>query len=102
MNDHPAAPPLEFVIIIHPYPPSGLQLLEDVEYFMAEMREAGEEIDIVELACSLTSTGHDVKVRQALGGGENCFKNLYHEFLLVKVPLHSIHRRVLALSLIHI
>jgi hypothetical protein len=65
--------------------PLLLQVKADVLFFLQLMREQHEVVDIVDLACSLSSVGHDVKVRQAVGGGQNCFKNLHHEFLLVKV-----------------
>lgn len=60
------------------------QLEADVSYFKATMAAEGE-VDIVDLACLLASVGHDVRVRSALGGGtSNYFRNLSHEFLLVK------------------
>jgi hypothetical protein len=62
-----------------------LQLKADVSYFMCQAEDEGVEVDIVDLACSLTCMGYDTKVRYAEGGGTNCFKNLFHEFLLIKV-----------------
>lgn len=61
------------------------QLKADVTYFRRQLlRGGGSKFCIVELACSLTHLGHDVKVRYAEGGGPNCFRNLFHEFLLVR------------------
>jgi hypothetical protein len=67
-----------------------MQLKDDVIRFVrqANQEEPGQPLDIVDLACALVSVGHQVKVRQAVGGGQNCFKNLYHEFILVKVWHH--------------
>lgn len=42
-------------------------------------------VDIVGLGCNLSNLGYEIKVRYAEGGGANCFKNLCHEFILVKV-----------------
>lgn len=62
-----------------------VQVRSDVLFFLQLMKEGDTEGDVVDLACSLASLGHGVTVRQAVGGGENCFKNLFHEFLLIKV-----------------
>jgi hypothetical protein len=82
-------------VALHTRPPApmltqcaSVQLKADVTYFARELhdREAVDStVDIVDLACSLASLGHEVKVRYAEGGGPNCFRNLFHEFLLVKV-----------------
>lgn len=63
----------------------SLQLRTDVTYFSTQLRAEEGELDIVHLACKLVDVGHDVVVRSAVGGGTDCFRNLYHDFLLVKV-----------------
>lgn len=65
-----------------------MQLKADVTYFRRQLG-GGPSVDIVDLACSLTHLGHEVKVRYAEGGGPNCFRNLFHEFLLVKVRFRA-------------
>ena len=55
-------------------------------FFLQLMKEGDTEGDVVDLACSLASLGHGVTVQSGCRrGGENCFKNLFHEFLLIKV-----------------
>jgi hypothetical protein len=80
-----------------------MQLKADVTYLRRQLlAEAGNEtasLDIVEMACGLANVGHDVKVRSAEGGGPNCFRNLFHEFLLVKVRVYLLHNDLLLLLL---
>ncbi len=61
------------------------QLLRDITRFQKVMlREEGQVCTVV-LASKLSSVGYNVSVRKALGsGGENCFRNLRHEFVLVR------------------
>lgn len=61
-----------------------LQLKADVQFFTRNTAD-GAAVDIVGLACDLANLGYEIKVRYAEGGGANCFKNLCHEFILVKV-----------------
>lgn len=61
-----------------------LQLKADVQFFTRSTADRCA-VDIVDLACDLASLGYEIKVRYAEGGGANCFKNLCHEFILVKV-----------------
>lgn len=61
-----------------------LQLKADVQFFTRSSADRGAA-DIVGLGCSLANLGYEIKVRYAEGGGANCFKNLCHEFILVKV-----------------
>lgn len=53
----------------------------------ARSNGGGGAVDIVGLGCSLANLGYEIKVRYAEGGGANCFKNLCHEFIIVKVLL---------------
>jgi hypothetical protein len=62
-----------------------MQVQADVLSSLQLLREEHDEFDIADLASLLTSAGRSVKLRQAVGGGDNCFQNLNHEFLLVKV-----------------
>lgn len=67
-----------------------LQLRQDVLSFVRCMREDNFDVDPIDLACSLASMGYSCRMRRAVGGnigGQDCFKNLFHEFLLVKVRL---------------
>eukprot|EP00892_Ulva_mutabilis_P000211 jgi/Ulvmu1/10190/UM006_0146.1 len=59
------------------------QLKADVQFFSRSNSETGVA-DILGLACNLANLGYEIKVRYAEGGGANCFKNLCHEFILVK------------------
>lgn len=68
-----------------------LQLKADVQFFTRSTADRCA-VDIVDLACDLASLGYEIKVRYAEGGGANCFKNLCHEFILVKVL--ALHLRV--------
>jgi uncharacterized protein (TIGR01615 family) len=60
------------------------RLMSDVNSFRRVLLREGSELDTVELASKLSSFGYSVSVRSALGGGISCFRNLRHEFLLVR------------------
>ncbi|EFJ49897.1 hypothetical protein VOLCADRAFT_89362 [Volvox carteri f. nagariensis] len=57
-----------------------MKLLRDVRYFVNEERDP----DAILLATKLSAVGYSVNVRTALGGGTACFRNLRHEFLMVR------------------
>ncbi|GAX80218.1 hypothetical protein CEUSTIGMA_g7656.t1 [Chlamydomonas eustigma] len=60
------------------------RLISDVSSFRRVLLREGSELDTVELASKLSSFGYSVSVRSALGGGNSCFRNLRHDFLLVR------------------
>lgn len=60
------------------------KLLRDVRAFKkAVLREEGAA-DTVVLATKLANVGYTLTLRKALGGGAACFRNLRHEFLVVR------------------
>eukprot|EP00195_Chlamydomonas_chlamydogama_P013006 CAMPEP_0202901194 /NCGR_PEP_ID=MMETSP1392-20130828/13871_1 /ASSEMBLY_ACC=CAM_ASM_000868 /TAXON_ID=225041 /ORGANISM="Chlamydomonas chlamydogama, Strain SAG 11-48b" /LENGTH=294 /DNA_ID=CAMNT_0049587715 /DNA_START=242 /DNA_END=1126 /DNA_ORIENTATION=+ len=60
------------------------KLLMDVQLLKRHMLQSEGEVNTVHLANQLSDAGYTVSVRNALGGGSSCFRNLRHEFLLVK------------------
>ena len=68
-----------------------MQLQKDVSYFRSQQLAEEGKVDLVDLACQLASIGHEVVVRSAVGGGVNCFRNLYHEFLYVRVSSFDLY-----------
>lgn len=64
-----------------------MQLLRDVRCFIKSLLyEAPDspDADAVELASRLAAMGYSLAVRSALGGGSSCFRNLRHEFLVIR------------------
>lgn len=61
------------------------RLLSDVQQFKAAVFEEEGRSDIVVLATKLAAIGYQVAIRTALGGGtgQECFRNLHHEFLVI-------------------
>ena len=62
-----------------------LQLLSDVRQFKAAVLQEDGRNDIVVLATKLAAVGYNVAIRTAVGGGvgQQCFRNLHHEFLII-------------------
>lgn len=62
-----------------------LQLRRDVETILESIVREDGKVDIVVLASRLALIGHKVSIRTAMGGGsgQECFRNLSYEFVLV-------------------
>jgi hypothetical protein len=65
-------------------PPPSLQLLRDTVIYKARLLIEEGSCDTVTLAAKLSSVGYSVSVRHTVAGGQMSFKNLKHEYLLVK------------------
>jgi uncharacterized protein (TIGR01615 family) len=50
------------------------------------LQREGADCDAVVLALRLALVGYQASVRQAIGGGSACFRNLRHEFINVRAP----------------
>ncbi|KAG2441489.1 hypothetical protein HXX76_003111 [Chlamydomonas incerta] len=71
----------------HKPPPSrlGAQLLADVKDIIGQLGPGPYvQSQLPALAARLLEQGYDVSVREALGGGSECFKSLRHSFLVVR------------------
>jgi uncharacterized protein (TIGR01615 family) len=60
------------------------KLLRDMVGFRKSLVAEESSCDPVLLAVMLSNVGYSISLRNALGGGQNRFRNLYHEFLLVQ------------------
>eukprot|EP00890_Picochlorum_soloecismus_P005498 jgi/Picsp_1/594/NSC_00591-R1_protein len=63
-----------------------LRLMEDVKQMKMAVEHEEGEVDVVILATRLSTVGHRVHLRNAIGGGNgsNCFRNLRNVFLIVE------------------
>lgn len=57
-------------------------LADVIDFKKASIAEEGT-LDAVVLATKLAKVGYSVRIRRAVGGGMDCFKNLRHEFCYV-------------------
>jgi len=62
------------------------KLLKDVRAFKRALVREGCASGAVVLALRLSLVGYQASVRQAIGGGSACFRNLRHEFISVRGP----------------